>query len=492
MDTRLLLSPSLRRIEARHADLPLMQRAGQAAADLASQLAGERNRPILVLAGPGNNGGDAFEAARLLRQRFFDVRVLFAGQAEQLPADAAAACRRFIDAGGEFSRTVEDDRHWGLIIDGLFGIGLKRAPEGIYAEWIALANRLARRDDCALLALDCPSGLDADTGHRPGICIEATHTLTFIAGKPGLLTADGPDHCGEIAIATLDLDTTGSDPADGHIVSRQDFAGRLKPRRRNSHKGSFGGVGIVGGGKSMSGATLLAGRTALKLGAGRVYLGLLDPDGPSVDLVQPELMIRRIDTLFQADLQALVCGPGLGTAGSAADCVEQALKCPLPLVLDADALNILASDGRLEGNLYNRVAPAILTPHPAEAGRLLGCSTREVQHDRIAAAREMAARYGCPVALKGCGTIVAGPDGRWWINTTGNPGMATAGMGDVLSGMIATLLAQQWPAEQALLAAVHLHGAAADRLVADGIGPIGLTAGEVIDSARCLVNDWLR
>jgi len=491
METRLHLSASLRRIEARHADLPLMQRAGQAAAELAGQLAGERNRPVLILAGPGNNGGDAFEAARLLRERFFDVHVLFAGDPAQLPADAAAACRRFTEAGGCFAGTIDETLHWGLIIDGLFGIGLKRAPEGIYAQWIALANRLSRRDACALLALDCPSGLDADTGNRPGICIEATHTITFIAGKPGLLTADGPDHCGEIMVATLDIAADPDFPADGRIVSRQAFAERLKPRRRNSHKGSFGGVGILGGGKSMSGAALLAGRAALKLGAGRVYLGLLDPDGPTVDLLQPELMIRRIDALFQADLQALVCGPGLGKSGEAADYVEQALKCPLPVVLDADALNILASDGRLEGNLYNRVAPAILTPHPAEAGRLLGCSLREVQNNRVTAAVEMAARYGCPVALKGCGTVIAGPDGRWWINTTGNPGMATAGMGDVLSGMIATLLAQHWPVEQALLAAVHLHGAAADRLVAHGTGPVGLTAGEVIDSARSLFNDWL-
>lgn len=491
METRLHLSASLRRIEARHADLPLMQRAGQAAAELAVKLAGERNRPILILAGPGNNGGDAFEAARMLRERFFDVALIFAGDPGQLPADAAAACRRFTEAGGVFAGIIDEDRHWGLIIDGIFGIGLKRAPEGIYAQWIKQANALSRRDDCVMLALDCPSGLDADTGNRPGVCIEATHTITFISGKPGLLTADGPDMCGEISVAPLDITADPEIPADGWIVSRQAFAERLKPRRRNSHKGSFGGVGILGGSKSMSGAALLAGRAALKLGAGRVYLGLLDPDGPTVDLTQPELMIRRIDTLFQADLQALVCGPGLGKSGEAADYVEQALKCPLPVVLDADALNILASDGRLEGNLYNRVAPAILTPHPAEAGRLLGCSLREVQNNRVAAAGEMAARYGCPVALKGFGTVIAGPDGRWWINTTGNPGMATAGMGDVLSGMIATLLAQHWPVEQALMAAVHLHGAAADRLVADGTGPVGLTAGEVIDSARSLFNDWL-
>jgi hydroxyethylthiazole kinase-like uncharacterized protein yjeF len=164
--------------------------------------------------------------------------------------------------------------------------------------------------------------------------------------------------------------------------------------------------------------------------------------------------------------------------------------CPVPVVLDADALNILATDGRLEGNLYNRVAPVILTPHPAEAARLLACSVREVQSDRIRAACELARRYRCEVALKGCGTVIASVDGSWWINTTGNPGMATAGMGDVLTGIVTALLAQGWPAVPALLAAVHLHGAAADQLVANGCGPIGLTAGEVIAPARQIFNEW--
>lgn len=492
MNTALYLSPTLRRIEAEHAHLPLMQRAGRASAEFAARIAVDRNCPILVLTGPGNNGGDAFEAARLLRERFFDIRLVFTGDPEKLPADARAARQRFVDAGGVSLAEIPDEPRWALIIDGLFGIGLTRAPEGIHAQWIHTANRLRDRDDCPLLALDCPSGLNADTGRSFAPCIHATHTLTFIGGKPGLLTADGPDHCGEVSVADLDL-TLGTElPPDGQQLSLADFASRLRPRLRNTHKGSFGGAGIIGGSKSMTGAALLAARAALKLGAGRVYLGMIDPDAPAVDVVQPELMLRRVDTLFQADLQALACGPGLGKSSEAIQLVEQALKCPLPVELDADALNILASDGRLEGNLYNRVAPAILTPHPAEAARLLGTSVREVQADRISAARELARRYACHVALKGCGTVVATVEGAWWINTTGNPGMATAGMGDVLSGLIVALLAQGWPADKALLAAVHLHGAAADHLVAQGIGPVGLTAGEVIDAARAVFNGWLR
>lgn len=490
MNTNLYLSPSLRRIEARHSQEPLMQRAGAGAAEWAATLASQRDQPILVLAGPGNNGGDALEAARLLRLGFFDVRVVFAADPAKLPKDAAAAYQRYTAAGGVTSDSIPENCAWSLIIDGLFGIGLTRAAEGRYAEWIATANRHARRDACPLLALDCPSGLNADSGQTLGNAIAASHTMTFIFAKPGLLTADGPDHCGEIRVASLDLTPDAEIPADGHVVSLADFAAQLKPRQLNSHKGSFGSAGILGGSKSMVGAALLAGRAALKLGSGLVYIGLLDPEPPAVDLCQPELMLRRADIVLQSDLRALACGPGLGRSGEAIRLLEQALKCPVPVVLDADALNILATDGRLEGNLYNRVAPVILTPHPAEAARLLGCSVREVQTDRIRAACELARRYRCEVALKGCGTVIATVDGPWWINTTGNPGMASAGMGDVLTGLVTALLAQGWPAAPALLAAVHLHGAAADQLVANGCGPIGLTAGEVIEPARRLFNAW--
>ncbi|NTV70698.1 MAG: NAD(P)H-hydrate dehydratase [Azonexaceae bacterium] len=484
-------SPSLRQIESKHANDALMQRAGAAAADWAVSLAGQRNLPVLILAGPGNNGGDAFEVARLLRQRFFDVCLVFTGDAEKLPADAAAARQAFIAAGGTTNAAIPDDVRWSLIIDGLFGIGLTRAPDGSYAQSIITANRLVERDRCPLLALDCPSGLNADTGASFAPCIQASHTITFIAGKPGLLTADGPDCCGEMRVADLALNPADEVEADGHVVSLVDFSARLNPRRNNTHKGSFGSAGILGGGKTMVGAALLAGRAALKLGAGRVYLGLLDADAPTVDLVQPELMMRRADTLLQADLQALACGPGLGRSSEALRLLEQSIKAPVQLVLDADALNLLAEDGRLEGNLYNRVGPAIMIPHPAEAARLLGCSVRDVQTDRIKAAGELANRYRCHVALKGCGTVIATVNRKIWLNSTGNPGMATAGMGDVLSGLIVALLAQNWPPELALLAGVHLHGAAADCLVANGVGPVGLTAGEVIDAARNLFNEWV-
>ena len=491
MDNALYRSASLRRIEAAHANEPLMQRAGAAAAAWAAELATQRERPILFLVGPGNNGGDAFEAARLLRERFFETCVVFAGDPERLPPDAVAARQRFVEAGGTILASIPRDRRWSLIVDGLFGIGLAHAPSGHYADWIAIANEDAVRDACPLLALDCPSGLDADTGKAYSPCIQASHTLTFIAAKPGLLTADGPDHCGQIRVATLDLAPASEVPPDGRRVDLADFSAHLLPRRLNSHKGSFGSAGIIGGATSMVGAAFLAGRAALKLGAGRVYLGLLDPNPPACDLQQPELMLRRPSALLQAELTALACGPGLGVSMEAITLIDSAIASELPLVLDADALNLVASEGNLRVALASRGNPAILTPHPAEAARLLECTTPEVQADRIAAAQEIAERYHCHVALKGCGTVLAAVDGRFWVNSTGNPGMATAGMGDVLSGLIAALLAQGWPTVSALLAGVHLHGAAADRLVAEGVGPIGLTAGEVIDAARRIFNEWV-
>lgn len=485
-------SPELRALESRYADQPLMQRAGAAAAAWAEELATPLPGPILVLAGPGNNGGDALVAARLLCQRFFEVVVVFAADPARLPQDAARAYQSYLQAGGTISENIPAQARWALIIDGIFGIGLTRPPTDCYADWIHTANQLAHRDACPLLALDCPSGLDADSGCLIGDTIQASHTLTFIAAKPGLFTGSGPDRCGQVRIAALELELADQNARIGELIAPESFTDWLRPRARDSHKGTYGSAGILGGAQSMVGAAFLAGRAALKLGTGRVYAGLLDPLPPALDILQPELMLRPPDTLLAADLTALACGPGLGTSPQAASLLAKALATDLPLVLDADALNLIAQEDKLQAGLTNRRASALLTPHPAEAARLLQCGTGEIQARRLDAAQEIAARYGCHTALKGCGTVIASPDGRWWINTSGNPGMATAGMGDVLTGLVVALLAQGWPAEAALLAAVHLHGAAADRLVAEGTGPIGLTAGEVVAAARSLFNDWCR
>lgn len=483
MHLPILQAPALCTLEADNAtaDPPLMERAGACAARIALEmLAGK----ALILAGPGNNGGDAFVVARLLREAGHDPVVLFAGDPEKLPADARKAHAAWLAAGGHCSAAYPAGK-FGLIVDGLFGSGLTRPIEGVYAEWIERINA----SGCLTLALDVPSGLNAATGQATGPVVRANRTVTFIARKPGLLTGDGPDHCGQITLCDLGLKI---EVADGEQVTPALFRHCLLPRRSNSHKGSYGSVAIVGGAAGMGGAALLAGRAALRLGAGRVYLGMLER--LAVDPVQPELMLRApADAINLATVLAV--GPGLGQSLQAGEVLAQALNSARPLVIDADGLNLLAQSPDLQQKIAVSPAPTFITPHPAEAARLLGCTTTAVQADRLAAALALSRRLNALVALKGCGTIIASPaaatNTRWFINTTGNPGLATAGSGDVLTGMLAALLAQGWPPLEALLGAVHLHGAAADACVAAGQGPVGLTAGELIDPARHILNNWI-
>jgi ADP-dependent NAD(P)H-hydrate dehydratase / NAD(P)H-hydrate epimerase len=332
-----------------------------------------------------------------------------------------------------------------------------------------------------------PSGIQSDTGQVLGCAVRATHTLTFIALKPGLLTGEGPDHCGEVRVADLGLEALP--PAQAWVADRELFRSVLRPRPRSFHKGQAGSLGILGGARGMTGAALLAGRAALKLGAGRVYVGLLEP--LSVDSGALELMLRHVDDVLGQDLDAVVAGPGLGRTGHAATLVGAVLASEWHCVLDADALNLLAEDDDLRQACERRSADTLLTPHPAEASRLLNLSVAEVQTDRIAAAQALARRYNAHALLKGNGSVIAARSGHLFINTTGHPGMASAGMGDVLSGVIGALLAQRYSGESALVLGAHLHGAAADELAARGVGPIGLTAGELADAARGLWNRWL-
>ncbi len=262
------------------------------------------------------------------------------------------------------------------------------------------------------------------------------------------------------------------------------------PRAADTHKGSFGTVGVVGGGPGMTGAALLAARAALKTGAGKVLVGFVQDALPlPCDPLQPELMLRDFRSLLEEDwgVTAWVAGCGIGTNALAANALSElfVLRREAPLVLDADGLNLLA---RGEVRPTWGAGPVVLTPHPAEAGRLLAVGTDEIQRDRPAAARQLAQCFQAWVVLKGAGTVVCAPDGGVRVNTSGNPGLATAGTGDVLAGILGSLIAQKLPLDQAVHGAVWLHGAAADRLVEQGIGPIGLTAGELADAARALRN----
>ncbi len=478
----LYTTAEIRAIEQTRGADGLMERAGLAVAGLAASLAAD-SRPILVLAGPGNNGGDALVAARHLKSRWHCVDVVFSGDAGRLPADARAALTAWLACGGTLLEEIPAGSAHGLIIDGLFGIGLGRAPNGRHADLIQWINA----QSAPVLAIDVPSGLDADTGRVLGHAVVADHTLTFISGKPGLYTLDGPDHAGVVHVCKLGLEAP---QGPGSLL---DAAPALPaPRRRNSHKGSHGSVGVLGGDAGMAGAALLAARGALLAGAGRVYCGLLAADAPPFDPGQPELMLRGGPALVALDhLTALAVGPGLGRSGHAGTLLRQALCHPAPLLLDADALHLLA-EPELRRLAASRSATTLLTPHPGEAAALLGCSAAEVQAERIAAACRIARDYRAVTVLKGCGSVIASPDGRWWINASGNPGLASAGMGDVLAGLVAALLAQGMQPLAATLLGVYLHGAAADRLVGAGSGPLGLTAGEVAAAARDLLNIWIK
>ena len=477
---------ALERVAAKRSDAaPLMQLAGLAAAEFARELLGDHGRKVLVLAGPGNNGGDAFELATHLKRWFFRVELVFTGDEHQLSEDALAALRKWRECGGNTYAALPAALRPDLVVDGLFGIGLGRALEGRYAELVASANRMPGLK----LALDIASGINADTGAVMGTALRATHTITFIVLKPGLLTLDGPDYCGEIRVADLGLDVHAMLDARGATTAAECVRQALTPRPHNFHKGRAGSVGVLGGAAGMAGAALLAGRAALKLGAGKVFLGLLSDNPPAVDYRQPELMLRTPRELLEAGtITAFAAGPGMGKVKTAEQLLREVLKANVPLVLDADALNLVAASKTLQARLPKRSAPGVLTPHPAEAARLLGCTTAAVQADRVKAAMELAQRYHAVVVLKGNGSIIGSPDGSWLINTSGNPGMASAGMGDVLTGMIASLLAQGANARAAAAAAVWLHGAAADTLAGLGNGPIGISAGELIDPARELLN----
>ena len=487
------LSAEIREIEsiaaARAGAAPLMQLAGLAAAEYAREILGEYGRRVLVLAGPGNNGGDAFEVAAHLKRWFYQVELVFAGDEHRLSEDALSALKRWRACGGNTYAAAPAALRPDLVIDGLFGIGLTRPLEGRYDEIIHAANKLG----CPKLALDIASGINADTGAVMGTALRATHTITFIALKPGLLTLDGPDYCiesgGEIRLATLELDAPGLRAPKGWAADSELVRRVLAPRARNFHKGNAGSVGVIGGASGMLGAALLAGRAALKLGAGKVYLGLLADSPFHLDQGQPELMLRTPRELLEPGLiTAFAVGPGMGKVKTAEQLLRELLDADVPLVLDADALNMIAVSKTLQARLQKRQAASVITPHPAEAARLLGSSTSAVQSDRIAAALALAQRYASVAVLKGNGSVIAHPDGSWLINTSGNPGMATAGMGDVLAGMIAALLAQGADSRAATAAAVWLHGAAADLRVRAGTGPLGICASDLIEPARSLLN----
>ena len=448
--------------------LELMERAGRCLFDqVVRRYSG--HVPVLVLCGSGNNGGDGYVVARLLHGIGMEVHVM--ATSEPGTPDAREACRRFLDAGGRLEPN-DGDRfgHAALVIDAMLGSGLSRAPEGLCAEFIRAAGSCG----CPVVAVDLPSGLSGDTGRAFDPCMRADLTVTFIGRKLGQYTADGPDHCGELVFDSLGLEQAvyGEVPPAAVLTRGPE----RRPRPRNSHKGLYGHLVVAGGEPGMLGAVLLAGRAGLRTGAGLVTVLSVAEHLDRAPLVQPELMTRAYrpdggsaEPFAGAD--AVVFGPGTSGAEWSAGLFGMLARTGVPVLLDAGGLHLLAA-------MPDRNDSRVLTPHPGEAAVLLGCRAGEIQADRLAAAAEIQRCYGGVCVLKGAGTVIRGAGTE--ICDRGNPGMASAGTGDVLSGIIGALLAGGLAPWDAARQGVWLHGMAGD-LAGGELGERSLTATDVID-----------
>jgi ADP-dependent NAD(P)H-hydrate dehydratase / NAD(P)H-hydrate epimerase len=468
-----------------HGKLPgteLMRRAAAAAFDVMRERWPAAQR-ILVVAGNGNNGGDAFLFAHMVRSAGLDARVLALGPAST--GDAAFARTVWRDSGGDIE--VVDARtslgEADVVVDGLFGTGITGAPAGAAATLIENMNALRS----GKLALDVPSGLDADLGSAPGVVFKADATISFVGWKRGLFTADGTDCCGDLLLDTLNV------PASIHLEFSADtelldatILDVLPRRMHNVNKGKYGHVLAVGGDEGMVGAIALCAESALRVGAGMVSVATRAAHVGVISGIRAELMARGVDG--PQSLQAMIdranviaIGPGLGQSAWGHALWDTAIHSGKRCVLDADGLNLLAA---LPASLP---AMSVLTPHPGEAARLLACDVSEIQRDRFAAVRELAARFSAIVVLKGAGSLIAHVDGRVALCPFGNPGMASAGMGDVLTGVIAGLLGQGLDAWDAARLGVVAHAIAGDRAAAGQ--PRGLIASDLFPALRSFVNE---
>jgi NAD(P)H-hydrate epimerase len=467
--------------------MELMERAGRAAFEAAHE-AFPGARDWLVLCGGGNNGGDGYIVARLARDAGLSARICALRPPESLSGDAAEAASRWRESGGEVEVWPPGDpAGCDLLVDALLGTGLDREPAGDYGEAVELINAA----EVPVLAVDIPSGLNADSGVALGRAVRADLTVTFIGSKRGLYTADGPDHAGMVRFSALDTpDSVRDSERDSGILLQESLIDALlPPRRRNSHKGSYGWMLAVGGNRGMSGAVRLCGEAALRGGAGKVTLATRAEHAALINTGCPELMVRGVEERSELAslldrIDVLVTGTGLGQDRWSHDMLAACLECGSPLVLDADGLNLLAGEGE---RYAGRQRDWILTPHPAEAGRLLDCAASEVQADRVGSALRLAERYGAVVVLKGCGTVVADASGRYAICPYGNPGMASAGTGDVLSGVIGAMLAQGLDCWEAATAGVLAHALAGD-LAAATVGERGLLASDITDCLPAVLN----
>ncbi|WP_028917434.1 bifunctional ADP-dependent NAD(P)H-hydrate dehydratase/NAD(P)H-hydrate epimerase [Pseudoxanthomonas sp. J35] len=462
----------------------LMQRAGQAAWRVLLQR-WPRAQRIVVACGSGNNGGDGYVLARLALQSGRQVRVVHPPGGGPRSGLAQRACTDYLAAGGhvELFPSPLDDAD--VLVDALFGIGLERAPKPEYA---ALVEALDQAE-APLFALDVPSGIDADRGCAPGVALHAGCTLQFIVEHVGLRTGIALDHVGELLLDTLDVDAAEyaeTAPASATLLRADALRQWLLPRRRDTHKGESGRVLCIGGELGGGGAVLLCAEAALRAGAGLAIIATREAHVAAILARRPEVMVRAVHDAgglspLLANAGVVACGPGLGQQAWGESLFRAALASNRPLVLDADALNLLAASG------LRPPADAILTPHPGEAARLLDTDIAGIQRDRFAAAAALAARYGCTVVLKGAGTIIASPGRIPAVLDAGNPGMATGGMGDLLTGTIAAARAQGLSAFEAACAGALLHSLAGDAAASEG-GQRGLLPSDLLPWLRRLSN----
>ena len=468
--------------------IQLMKRAGRAAFDFLLQ-----RWPVFehlhIFCGTGNNGGDGFIVAALAAQRALPVTLWLVGDPAKISGDALLAKQFAMAAQVAIKPFNGEIPARGVIVDALLGTGLSGAVHAPFVDAIATLNSA----QLPVLALDIPSGLCSDSGSELGVVVRASATITFIALKRGLFTAEAPSCCGELAFASLHIPQeiyASAEPACSRVVL-DDFARELAPRARTAHKGHFGHVLVIGGDCGMAGAAIMAAEAAARTGAGLVSCATRPEHVAALVARCPEIMAHGVNSLEELTplmqrATAIVLGPGLGRAAWGEQMLfavwQYVQQHPLPLVLDADALNLVAEHRIIENPQYHRW---VLTPHPGEAARLLNVATRAIQRDRFTAARELQQRYGGCVILKGAGSLIAAAEALH-VAGYGNPGMATGGMGDVLSGIIGALLAQNIAPQRAAALAVCLHGRAAD--LAAQQGERGLLATDLMPHLRRLLN----
>lgn len=462
--------------------LCLMERAAQAVFQALQQGYLSPTAHLVVVCGVGNNAGDAYVIARLAHLNGTQVQVLQLGETKKLRGDALVAYQHLQAVGVSvqpFTAALLTPAT--VIVDGIFGTGLDRDVTGDWAAAIAAINA----HPAPVVAVDIPSGLQADTGNVLGVAIRAALTVSFIGLKQGLLTGQGAEHCGEWIFDDLQVPAQLYQPIPAS-TQRLDATclNQLPKRSRNAHKGDFGHVLLLGGDVGMSGAIFLAGQAAARVGAGKISIATHPHHAAWLNLAQPELMCRGVE--MPDDLQPLLAqasviaiGPGLGQSDWAWLLFNAVIQQQKPLVVDADALNLLAKAPM-------KLSQAVLTPHPSEAARLLQSDTAHIQADRFAAVQQLQQKFGGVSVLKGAGTLIARQDGKLSLCNAGNPGMASGGMGDLLTGIIAGLLAQGVELAQAAQIGVCLHAAAGDAAAQDG--ERGLLASDLLPWIRYLVN----